>query len=197
MEIITLDKTNSAASLTGFASNVTGATWTLTTTTTDDTLSHKVTIKNDSATDHSAKTADLVGTANGAAVTETLALPAGSATVTSVNYYETLTSVTPSATIGADTMDIGWAAASQSDWQAIPRSRPDSGSNIGFGCTVVSGSPNYTVQHTFDGTAAFDHSTVAAKTVSAEGAYTFPIAGVRFRFTVAGRVKMTILMDGR
>lgn len=97
------------ANLTGFASNVTGATWTLTTTATTDGLAHQVSIKNDSATDHSAKTAALVGTdADGCAQTETINLPAGTATVESTKYFKTLTSVTPSATIGADTMDIGW-----------------------------------------------------------------------------------------
>jgi hypothetical protein len=97
------------ASLTGFASNVTGATWTISTTATTDGLAHQVSIKNDSATDHSGKTATLVGTdADGRAQTETMNLPGTSATVESTKYFKTLTSVTPSATINADTMDIGW-----------------------------------------------------------------------------------------
>lgn len=97
------------ANLTGFASNVTGASWTLTATNSGDSLAHQVSIKNDTATDHSGKTALLTGTdADGYAQTETVALPAGSATVESTKYFLTLTSVVPSATIGADTMDIGW-----------------------------------------------------------------------------------------
>ena len=48
--------------LTGFASNVTGATWTLTATSSGDGLAHQVTIRNDTANDHSGKTATLVGT---------------------------------------------------------------------------------------------------------------------------------------
>lgn len=97
------------ANLTGFASNVTGATWTLTANDSGDSLAHQVSITNDAATDHSAKTADLVGTnANGQAQTETVNLPAGTSTIETTKYWLTLTSVTPSATIGADTMDIGW-----------------------------------------------------------------------------------------
>lgn len=97
------------ASLTGFLSNATGATWTLTTTATSDGLAHQVSIRNDSATDHSAKTAILTGTdAQDKAQTETINLPNTSATVESTSYFKTLTSVVPSATIGADTMDIGW-----------------------------------------------------------------------------------------
>lgn len=97
------------ANLTGFASNVTGASWTLSATNSGDSLAHQVSIRNDTANDHAAKTATLVGTdANGIAITETINLPGPSATVETSYYYLTLTSVTPSATIGADTMDIGW-----------------------------------------------------------------------------------------
>jgi hypothetical protein len=106
-QVFTLTPAN--VSLTGFASNVTGATWTLTATSSGDNLAHSVTIRNDSITDHSAKTAVLTGTdPDGNAQTETLNLPGVSATVTSTKYFKTLTSVVPSATIGADTMDIGW-----------------------------------------------------------------------------------------
>lgn len=117
--------TPAAASLTGFASNVTGATWTLTATSAADSLGHLVTIRNDSATDHSAKTAILTGTdSDGNAQTETVNLPGTSATITSTKYFLTLTSVVPSATIGGDTMDIGWTADSNSptiplEWRSI------------------------------------------------------------------------------
>lgn len=97
------------ASLTGFASNVTGAAFTLTATSSGDSLAHQISVRNDSVTDHSAKTLALVGTdERGMAQTETIAAPGTSATVESTKYWLTLTSVTPSATIGADTFDIGW-----------------------------------------------------------------------------------------
>lgn len=96
-------------SLTGFASNVTGATFTLTANVCTDALAHQVSIRNDTANDHSGKTVTLVGTdPDGNAQTEIVTGPAGSATVESAKYFLTLTSATPSATIGADTFDIGW-----------------------------------------------------------------------------------------
>lgn len=95
--------------LTGFASNVTGASFTLTANSSGDSLAHQVSIKNDSATDHSGKTVTLVGTDHlGRSLTEVVTAPAGSATVESSGYFLTLTSATPSSTIGADTFDIGW-----------------------------------------------------------------------------------------
>lgn len=97
------------ANLIGFASNVTGAAFTLTANDSGDSLAHRVSIKNDAATDHSGKTVTLVGTdADGKAQTEVVTGPAGTATVESTKYFLTLTSATPSATIGADTFDIGW-----------------------------------------------------------------------------------------
>jgi hypothetical protein len=109
MRIKEYDFDPAAASLTGFASNVTGAAFTLTANSSGDGLAHQVSIRNDSATDHSAKTVTLVGTdPNGAALTEVVTGPDTSATVESAGYFLTLTSATPSATIGADTFDIGW-----------------------------------------------------------------------------------------
>jgi hypothetical protein len=103
---IDMDPANT--STTRYASNVTGATWTLTNTTPGDELARVVTIVNDAVTDHSAKTAILTGTdADGKAQTETVNLPGASATITSTKHFLTLTSVVPSATIGGDTMDIG------------------------------------------------------------------------------------------
>lgn len=133
------------ASLTGFASNVTGASFTLTTTATTDGLAHQVSIKNDSATDHSGKTVTLVGTdADGRAQTEVVTGPGSSATVESSKYFATLTSATPSATIGSDTFDIGWVdeVASQTfpvNWRA---------SQISVALTVT-GTVNYTLQQIF------------------------------------------------
>jgi len=98
------------ANLTGFASNMTGAgPWTMTTTNSGDSLAHQVSIRNDSANNHAGKTVTLVGTdANGRPQTEVVTGPGGSATVESAKYFLTLTTATPSATIGADTFDFGW-----------------------------------------------------------------------------------------
>ncbi len=134
------------ANLTGFASNVTGAAFVLTATTSGDSLAHQVSIRNDSATDHSGKTVALVGTdQDGRAQTETVTGPAGSATVESAKYWLTLTSATPSATIGADTFDIGWVdefatATYPINWR---------GGNAALDVNV-SGTINYDIEQTFD-----------------------------------------------
>jgi len=134
-------------SLTGFASNVTGATFTLTANNSGDGLAHQVSIKNDSATDHSGKTVTLVGTdADGKALTEVVTGPATSATVESTGYFKTLTSATPSATIGADTFDIGWV--DEVSTQTIPINwRASVGATVNVD---VTGTINFTVQETFD-----------------------------------------------
>lgn len=135
------------ANLTGFASNVTGASFTLTANDSGDGLAHQVSIRNDSVTDHSGKTVTLVGTdADGYALTEVVTGPAGSATVESSGYFKTLTSATPSATIGADTFDIGWVDEVSS--QTIPINwRAQNGATVNVD---VTGTINFTVQETFD-----------------------------------------------
>lgn len=183
---------SAAASLTGLLSNATGATWTLSANDAGDSMAHLITIRNDAATDHSAKTAVITGTGpEGQAQTETVNLPAGTATVTSIKYFLTVTTVVPSATIGGDTMDIGWAVGSVSP-SFNPQLARVSNFNIGFGCNVAAGSPTYTVQHSYDnGASWFNHATVAAETTSQEGTYTSPVQAVRLMFAAAGSVTLT------
>lgn len=55
--------------------------------------------------------------------------------------------------------------------------------NVGFG-VVVSGTVNYTVQHTFDDPAIgfstwFSHPTVASQAANADGNYAFPVTGIK------------------
>lgn len=181
---------SAAASLTGFASNVTGATFTLTANDAGDSLAHKVTVKNDSATDHSGKTIELVGTGpQGEAQTETLTGPGSSATVTSTKYFKTLTSATPSASIGADTFDIGWAVASVSAWKPLDKS-DWTPAGVGFACIVDSGSPTYTAQYCMQDGTAFDHATVASETTSQAGSITTLVQAVRLSWAAAGGVTM-------
>jgi hypothetical protein len=132
------------ANLTGFASNVTGATFTLTANDSGDSLAHRVSIRNDSATDHSGKTVTLVGTdQDGKALTEVVTGPAGSATVESVGYFLTLESATPSATIGADTFDIGWVDEFVTNTLAM---------NWRGGSTAVVITPTGTINYTLERT---------------------------------------------
>ncbi len=108
--------TLAALNATGYASNVSGASWALDSVAGPyDGLAHQVTIHGDAATNHSGKTAIITGLdAEGREQTETIAaLPNGVATVTSTKYFKSISSVVPSATIGEDTMDIGWNAVCQ------------------------------------------------------------------------------------
>lgn len=183
-----------AANATGFASNVSGAAWALTANVAGDGLAHKVTIHGDAATNHSAKTATIVGTdANGRPQTETgLALPNGVATVTSTKYFKAIESVTPSATIGTDTMDIGWAADSVTPWiDVLNDKNPEAPFNLGFAVAIDSGTPTYSIQNSYDDSAAFTHATVAAKTDAQQGGITVPCSSVRVLFTAAGGVTLT------
>ncbi len=100
--------TPSNASATAYASNVSGATFTLTNTATADGLARQILFTNDTANSKSGINMTLVGTdADGNAQTEVLAGPGSSTTTVSTKFYKTLTSVTPASTFGADTMDIG------------------------------------------------------------------------------------------
>jgi hypothetical protein len=130
-----------------FASNVTGATWTLTTTTITNGMAHQVTIRNDTATVHSGKTALLTGFYGIYPITETVTLPAGNATVKSTKYFSTLSSIVPSATIGTDTMDIGICEISITRLDGLKSSRQ--GRNEGINTTVANITAiDYSIQYT-------------------------------------------------
>jgi hypothetical protein len=174
--------TLAAADLVGFRSNATGVDFALTATSVSDSLAHKVTIRNDSATDHSAKTAILTGTdANGNVLTETLNLPGTSATVTSTKDFKTLTTVVPSATIGADTMDIGYIAAGYGPWVRVSYNQPHFGASV---AANIGGTVNYDIEHTYDTSlsitdAAFKHASITAATADAYNGYVTPVYAVR------------------
>ena len=74
--------------------------------------------------------------------------------------------------------------------------------NVGFG-VVVTGTVNYTVQHTFDNpqtTASptwFNHPTVASLTASQDGNYAFPVAAIKVLVNSgAGTATMTVIQAG-
>lgn len=172
-------------SLTGFASNVTGASWPLTATAVTDGLAHQVSLRNDSATNHSAKTAAFVGTdVDGLPLSETIAMPAGNATVETAGYFKTLTSVTPSATIGADTMDIGWVDEFISPTVGVDRNGGVITANV-----IVTGTINYTLQQTSNNIQTLTRTSInwlnngdsalVAATTSKDGNYMFPIIATR------------------
>jgi hypothetical protein len=185
-------------SLTGFLSNGTGATFTLTATSSGDGLAHQVSIRNDAATDHAGKTLALVGTdADGFAQTETVTGPGSSATVESSKYFLTLTGVTPSATIGADTFDIGFVDEVMSKTVPVERSATAV-------AVTVTGTVNYTVQETFervqDGSAPstmlwHNITALAAKTASLVGTTTPGATAVRLvinSYTDTAEIQMDV-----
>lgn len=145
------------ANLTGFASNVTGAgPWTMTTKNSGDGLAHQVSIRNDSATNHAGKTVTLVGTdANGVAQTEVVTAPGASATVESVKYFLTLNTATPSATIGADTFDIGWVDEFASADIPLNPENP----TLPVFQTVLSGTMNYDIEVSLALSSSFTNQT--------------------------------------
>lgn len=62
--------------------------------------------------------------------------------------------------------------------------------NIGFG-VIVSGTVNYTIQHTFDDPAVgfttwFPHPTIASLAANADGNYAFPVTGIRLTVNSGG-----------
>lgn len=78
--------------------------------------------------------------------------------------------------------------------------------NVGFGVTV-SGTINYTVQHTFDNvwsstfdpsTATwFDHPTIASQSTNKDGNYAFPVSAIRvIGNSGGGTATLTLLQAG-
>lgn len=194
MEILTITGNSSALDADGYANDVAGTSgqpFTLAATAPGDSLAHLVII-----TPSGSVTGNytLTGTGpEGQAQTETLATDTTNA-VTSSKYFKTLTQVLAPSGIGANTVDIGWTAASVSAWKVLPKFAEVP---IGIGVTVVSGSPTYTLQHTYDGSAAFNHATIASKSSSFDGSITAPVQAIRLSWAAAGSLSLAALMSSR
>ena len=73
--------------------------------------------------------------------------------------------------------------------------------NVGFGVKVT-GTVNYTVQHTFDDPAVgfttwFSHPTIAAKTDNQDGNYAFPVTGIKVLMNSGdGTATMNLIQAG-
>jgi hypothetical protein len=74
--------------------------------------------------------------------------------------------------------------------------------NVGFG-VVVTGTVNYTVQHTFDNPQTnpsptwFSHPTVASLVVSQDGNYAFPVAAIKILVNSGnGTATITVIQAG-
>lgn len=88
----------------------------------------------------------------------------------------------------------------------VPMNRNITPFNVGFG-VAVTGTINYTVQHTFDDVQSatfnpatatwFNHPTIAAQSANADGNYAFPVRGIRIiGNSGTGTATITILQAG-
>jgi hypothetical protein len=100
----------------------------------------------------------IVGTdPDGHDITETIAGPASASTVTSTKFFKTITTIQPSATMGALTLAVGIAVT------AITPTIPLTNSVASAGMTVVvTGTVNYTMYETFSN--VYVHSVNSAST---------------------------------
>jgi len=169
--------------LIGFAENITGAgPFTMTTTTPDDDLAHQVTI--DSAQNLSSITFTLTGTdADDFSQTEDVVGP-NATTVTGTKYFKTLTTVTASATLGANTADIGWNDVAVGPTFPLNWRQNDFQVSLGVD---ISGTINFTVQHCLEDIRKanpstlswWPHSTLVSKTADTDGNYASPVTATR------------------
>lgn len=77
---------------------------------------------------------------------------------------------------------------------------------VGLGCVIGSGTPTFTVKHTFDAVLAtgfdynssywFDHSVIDDKTTNQDGNYNFPVTAIKLTLSAAGSVTMTVVQAG-
>jgi hypothetical protein len=85
----------------------------------------------------------------------------------------------------------------------VPLDHYQSPFNVGFG-VVVSGTVNYTVQHTFDDIfdasvtpVWFSHPTIASLAVNADGNYAFPVRALKVLVNSgSGTATMTVIQAG-
>lgn len=138
--------TLAAADQDWYANNATGATIVLDQNASPDSQAYKVAVLNNGGNNLSGINFTITGLdGDGKVQSEVLAGPTGSATVYSVYYYTRVNSVTLSATLGVNTVDIGTTTQF-----ATPTIGTDFGS-IGAALAVdYSGTMTYTVQATLD-----------------------------------------------
>ena len=86
---------------------------------------------------------------------------------------------------------------------AVPMDQYISPFNVGFG-VVVTGTVNYTVQHTFDDIfdgdvtpTWFNHPVIASQTANQDGNYAFPVTAIRLTVNSgSGTATITIVQAG-
>lgn len=138
-------------------------------------------------------------------------------TVTSTLAFKTVTNVAINGS-AAGALTVGNSAYAEGQmYVADMNSNPFS---IGFGTIISTGTPTWTVQHTFDnvltnpntggftgtGTTAytysstsntwFNHPIVASVTSNTDGNYAFPVMAIRLTLSAAGAVQIKLLQGG-
>lgn len=129
-----------------FASGATGANWSLSNTYIGGLGGYLITILNNSATDFTGIEITITGlNQDGISQTQVIDGPAGNATVSTTLPFSTVTSVIPSATIGSDTVDIGFSQT------FITQTIPTDYGSIGAELSVdYDGDAEYVVEATSD-----------------------------------------------
>jgi hypothetical protein len=140
--------TPAVASTTAFNAqgfNSTGAAVAPTTTSTSDNLAHYVTLTSPAQATLAGITFTITGTdPDGHAISEAIAGPASASTVTSTKFFKTVTTIQPSATMGALTLAVGIAVTAISPTIALTNSPATAGMTV-----AITGTINYTVYETF------------------------------------------------
>jgi len=162
--------TPAVASTTAFNAqtfNSTGAATAPTTTSTTDGLAHYVTLTSPAQATLAGITFTIAGTdADGHVITDTVTGPASASTTTSTKFFKTITTITPSATMGALVLSIGIAVTAITPTIALTDSVAAAGMTV-----AVTGTINYTMYETFANVYVHDANSVST-TISALAAKT-------------------------
>ena len=151
--------------------------------------------------------ATITGTFGGGAQVEELTL-ANAGTATSVKYWTTVSSITVDGAVTGN-IEGGWLSGSTSPMAtlAYKTDYAQQPFNASIGVGVISGTLDYTVQHTFDlpqnsyGTSSWDADAIwlstdglSAKTATDNGNYAFPVMGSSLIFNsyTSGTVKFSV-----
>jgi hypothetical protein len=163
----------------GFTS--TGVATAPTTTSTTDGLAHYVTLTSPAQATLAGINFTIVGTdPDGHSISETIAGPASASTVTSTKFFKTVSTIQPSATMGALTLAVGIAVTAIAPTIALTNSSAAAGMTV-----AVTGTINYTMYETFANVYEHNATTVstqitalASKTANTSGNASVSATGV-------------------
>ena len=125
--------------------NSTGAATAPTTTATSDGLAHYVTLTSPSQASLAGVNFTIVGTdPDGHDISSVIAGPASASTVTSTKFFKTITTIQPSATMGALTLAVGIAVTAIAPTIALTNSAAAASMTV-----AITGTINYTMYETF------------------------------------------------